>query len=140
MMNAYRRQAGLSLVTVAVVMALLALAAMAMLYSMRFGKLPWQDAWDHWRGNATVAEKLQGQLKEAVVPATSAEVRRCVVGGKVVYSNVECGDRSTGSRAVALHDSRGIEAPKVAPAPSSVTASSDELQSKLIDKAVSGGK
>jgi hypothetical protein len=143
-MNTPRSQSGLSLITVVIVMALLSLAAMAGMYMMRYGKLPWQDAWDTWSGHgsqAVILDKVQQEVKSASSQgAAGAEVRRCTIKGKVVYSNVDCLPED-GGRKVVLHDTRGIEPPKVPVEASSGSSSDvDDIKGKMVEKALSTGK
>jgi hypothetical protein len=134
-------QAGaVSLLFTAVFMMLVSLAALSFLYSMRYGHWPMQSLWENWSKSGK-AEQIQQQIRSAAgqggTPANGA-VRRCVIAGQVTYSNVECND--AGSRAVKLHDSRGIEAPKQ-PVQADQPAEGDgQLREKMLEKAISGNK
>lgn len=128
-----RRQHGLSLVMVAVVMAVLAFVAVLGLMSMRSEKNLFGEAWTSIRKSAPVQ-----QTQQAATPA-AAPIRKCTIGGKVVYSNVDCPGGSADAQAVPIYDTRGVEAPKAAPAPAAPTDGpvdrATELRNKAIERA-----
>ncbi len=124
-----RRQAGLSLVAVAVVMAALAALAMAALFSMRHERNLFAESWRKVAGPAVPA--LAAIAAPSSVPAASAApLRKCTVDGRTVISNTECGQRG---KVIAIHDSRGIEAPKAPPAPAE---SQQGLREKMLERAM----
>ncbi|GGC82443.1 hypothetical protein [Undibacterium terreum] len=146
------REAGaVSLLFTAVFMSLVALVAVSFLYSLRYGHWPIQDIWDNWTRRATV-ENIQQEIRGAVTQAgvpTASEVRRCVIAGKVVYSNVDCRDESSAgstssgsshSRSVKLYDSRGIEAPKQTLPAEAEGEGGLQLKDKALEKTLSGKK
>ncbi|MES2103488.1 MAG: hypothetical protein V4634_05670 [Pseudomonadota bacterium] len=143
-MNGLRRgcrQAGaVGLLFTAVLMALVSLAALSFLYSLRYGHWPMQEAWATWSKSDKV-NQIQQEIKSAAGQAAApggAEVRRCMIAGKLTYSNVEC--KAAGSLAVKLHDSRGIEAPRQ-PAPAEQQIGDDgQLKDKMLEKAISTNK
>ena len=137
----YSRQAGaVSLLFTAVLMALVSLAALSFLYSLRYGHWPMQDIWSGWSKSDKV-NQIQQEIKSVAGQAAApggAEVRRCMIAGKLTYSNVECND--AGSSAVKLHDSRGIEAPKQPVPAEQQTGDDGQLKEKMLEKAISTNK
>lgn len=114
-MIAISKQRGLSLLGCALLMALLSLGAMAALFSIRHERNLLAEIWARAMPAGTAASALQ-QTQGATGGAQPA-LRRCTVDGKVLYSNVDCGPAQAGSRAVKLHITQGLEAPKAPPAP-----------------------
>lgn len=145
--NPNERQAGaVSLLFTAVFMMLVTLLALSFLYSVRYGRWPMQDLWAGWSKSGKIDQIQQeikgvaGQAIPSAGPQPGSEVRRCVVAGKVTYSNVECNEPNSGSRTVKLHDSQGIEAPKL-PAPAEQQAEGEgDLRAKMVEKAISKSK
>ena len=110
-----RRQRGLSLFWCAILMAVLAAGAMLVLFSLRHERNPLAEIWSRASQGGAVAgvrQKMQGVAADA----QPAAVRRCIVDGSVLYSNVDCDSKKSGSKAVRLHLTEGFEAPKVPPA------------------------
>ena len=127
-----RYERGLSLIMVAVVMAVLTFAAVLGLMSMRSDKNLFRDAW------ASLMKSAPVQQAQQAATAPAAPIRKCTMGGKVVYSNVDCPGGSASSQAVGLYDTRGIEAPKAPPAPvNETTDKAAELRDKAIERAMS---
>lgn len=131
-------QRGLSLLWTAVFMGALAFVAAAGLISMRQERNIFAESWKRLSGSAPAqaAQEGAGKLGQAAGAATAmssspAAIRKCVVDGKVVYSDSACGQRGD---LVKLHDTRGIDAPKkpAAPAPDMENAG---LREKMIDQA-----
>jgi hypothetical protein len=56
-----------------------------------------------------------------------------VIGGKTVVSNTDCADDNKTSKKIAIHDTRGIEAPKQAVA-EQAQPGSDPALDKIIEK------
>ena len=86
--------------------------------------------------NPTVNGKevdLSTAIKEAAnaVNAEESRIRKCVVNGKTLYSNVECAAGAPGSREVDTRSSHGFEAPKVLEPPAEKPATVTE---KMLDK------
>ncbi|TFV97968.1 DUF4124 domain-containing protein [Oxalobacteraceae bacterium OM1] len=129
-MNKRYQRGALSLLWTAVVVALISLAAMTALMSMRHERNLFTEALTKLRGTEAGQKVREAtQAAEAAVRTEPVAIRRCAVNGKIVYSNVECAAGTT----VQLHDSRGIEAPK---APAADTAAAPALQDKMIERAV----
>lgn len=143
-MAGFNRQRGeLSLWTCALLFAALALAAMAGLFSMRSERNFFAEAWSRATRSAVgqSAQRLQSAAANLVKSGTveAAEIRKCTIDGKLVYSNVECSAKSPNSRQVDLHDSGGIEAPKAPPGVETERKAPGgpppNVQDKMIDKA-----
>lgn len=131
-----RQKGELSLMWAAVLIGVVTLVAMVGLMSARHERNYFSEAWK--RVTKTEAGQVLQQTQqsaERAVKAESAEIRKCVIDGKVVYSNVECDNRNATSRKVQLHDTKGIEAPKSPPAPAP-EAEGKDMRQKMIDKAV----
>ncbi|UGQ45639.1 DUF4124 domain-containing protein [Massilia endophytica] len=123
-----RRQSGISLVMVAVLMGGLAFLAMVAMMSMRHEKNYFAVGLDKVLGkSAAVATAV---APEAAAPAAEP-LRKCVIDGRTVVSNVECGQRG---RKIDIHESRGIESPKVPDTHPSEDAAA-AMREKMIEKA-----
>ena len=134
------RQRGLTLFWVALGSALLALVAMAALYSMRHERNLFAE------GAATVtagagavkAVELAAAAKGAVASAagaTEGALRRCVVNGKTIVSNSEadCAASNPTSKKIDMVIPKGVVTPKKAePAPAAPT--SNPAVDKIIEK------
>lgn len=131
-----RQKGELSLLWAAVLIGVVTLVAMVGLMSARHERNYFSEAWK--RMTKTEAGQVLQQTQqsaERAVKAESAEIRKCVIDGKVVYSNVECDISNATSRKVQLHDTKGIDAPKAPPAPAP-EAEGKDMRQKMIDKAV----
>lgn len=129
-----RQRGELSLMWAAVLIGVVTLVAMVGLMSARHERNYFGEAWK--RITMTEAGQVLQQTQqsaERAARAESADIRKCVIDGKVVYSNVECNDSA--SRKVQLQDTRGFEAPKLPPA-SAPEAEGKDMRQKMIDKAV----
>ncbi len=135
------RQRGISLIQVAIVMATLAAIAMAALMSMRQEHNYFTDIANKVLGKPVAARgeppapAAVGAASAAAALATPGNVlRKCIVNGKTVLSDVDCSASNPSSRVVKPIDTKGIEAPKVAkpdPADSAPQSATD----KMIEKA-----
>jgi hypothetical protein len=132
-----RQRGALNLIWVAIFSGLLAAAAMAALWSMKnernlfaegvsalTGSAPARQAIDAARGAAAAVDGGQ---------SGNGALRKCVIDGKTVVSNTECLDSNKTSKTIKIHDTRGIEAPKVPVAPAA-SATSDPALDKIIEK------
>jgi hypothetical protein len=133
-----RQHGALNLVWVAVVSALLALAAMAALYSMRYERNLFAEALAKVTGSAPARQAIDAaqQAVAAAKPGDGAgngALRKCVIDGRTVVSNTECLDSNKTSKGIKIVDTRGVEAPKVSatPAPG---PTSDPATDKIIEK------
>lgn len=148
MRNLNRQRGELSLLSCALLFGGIALVAAIGLFSMRSERNFFAEAWSG--AMRTQAGQSAQQLWSATTNVAksgtvqAAEIRKCTIDGKPVYSNVECSAKSPSSRKVDLHDSGGIEAPKAPPAVESEGAppgggppsgSPPGIQDKMIDKA-----
>jgi hypothetical protein len=130
------RQRGWSLIWVAVLMGGLAAVAMAALFSMRYGRNFFAEGLHKVAGQGGIAA-VAGRaavLPAAVTAPAAAPLRRCVIDGKTVISNTDCLDRNPTSRAVVVHETRGIEAPK-APRPDPAEAAPQDVRAQMIENA-----
>lgn len=134
----------INLYMVSLLMMALTLAALSLMYYMRYGHVPLQDVWQRWRHSAdTITKDLSGLKPDGVLPGQAVTVdsgiKRCTIKGKVVFSDVECSDSNPTTKAVKLVDNKGGEPPKPsANATNSKVQNANEtdMQSKIIDKAV----
>lgn len=102
-----KHQSGISLIAVLVIMGVLGAAAVFALISMRQNRNLFAEGVDKVRAKAVaVAAPVVSQV------APPAPMRKCVINGKTVISNTECGDKGS---VIDIHDTRGFEAPKAPP-------------------------
>jgi hypothetical protein len=120
-----RRQSGISLIKVALLMAGLAAAAMAAMFSMRHEKNYFAEGFEKGKAAATAAVPVA----ESAAPKP-APLRKCVIDGKTVVSNVDCG---TSGRPIDIHIPHGVEAPKVPEKRASEDAAAT-MREKIIEK------
>ncbi|HJV83626.1 hypothetical protein [Noviherbaspirillum sp.] len=126
----------LSLFWAAVFVGAVALAAMVALMSARHERNYFSEAWK--RATKTEAGQALQQTQKVVEKAAKPEaaaIRKCMVDGKPVYSNVECDTKNPTSRKVELHDTSGIDAPKVSVPAASQMDAPQNMQEKMIEKA-----
>lgn len=126
------KQRGLGLIQVAIIMASLAAIAMAFLMSARHERNFFTEGLAKLSGQAPAAASASASASATVaVPAAPAGVlRKCVIDGKTVLSDVDCKD----GKVVKAIDTRGIEAPKV-PKPDPADAAPQSATDKMIEKA-----
>ena len=133
--TAMRRQRGaLSLVWVAILSALLAAAAMAALWSMRYQRNLFAESAAAVAGAAPARQAAEAARRALADPDTgNGAMRKCVIRGKTVISNTDCLDSNKTSKTIHIHETRGVEAPKVpvAPAPG---PTSDPAIDKIVEK------
>jgi hypothetical protein len=130
-----RQRGALNLVWVAVMSGLLALALMAALFSVRYERNLFAEGWAKIAGGAPARQAIDAarQMTATGERAPSA-LRKCVIDGKTVVSNTDCTDDNKSSKTIAIHDSRGIEPPKV-PAPEKEAApTSNPMIDKIVEK------
>lgn len=132
----HRHQRGIGLIQVAIVMASLAAIAMALLMSARHERNYFAEGLAKLTGKPAAAAGSASTAGSAVataatlVPATPAGVlRKCVINGKTVLSDVDCKD----GQVVKAIDTRGIEAPKV-PKPEPAESAPSLATDKMIEK------
>jgi len=129
------KQRGLGLIQVAIVMASLAAIAMAFLMSARHERNFFAEGLSKLTGKpvpaAGASAAASASAAAVAVPAAPAGVlRKCVIDGKTVLSDVACPD----GKVVKAIDTRGIEAPKV-PKPDPADAAPQSATDKMIEKA-----
>jgi len=140
MHRSLRRQRGISLIQVAIVMATLAAIAMAALISMRNEHNYFVDMANKLLGKpvaATPAAGTEAGSAAAAVapPPTPGNVlRKCIINGKTVLSDVDCSASNPTSKVVKSLDTKGIEAPKV-PKPDPADSAPQSATDKMIEKA-----
>jgi len=114
-----KNQTGVSLVAVVVIMGLLGAAAVFALISMRNDRNLFAE------GLNKVGEKAAAVAAPLAPPP--APMRKCVIHGKTVISNSECGEQG---KVIEIHDTHGFEAPKPPPKPA------PEAQPTATDRAI----
>ena len=127
-----KRQRGISLIAVALIMAGLAAVVMAALFSMKNERNLFAEGADKLL-KKTGADAVVQQGAQAVQPAAAA-LRRCVIGGKTVFSDTECTASNPTTKNVVVQETRGIESPK-APKPDPASAGPESIREKMIEKA-----
>jgi hypothetical protein len=132
-----RQRGALNLVWVAIFSALVAAAAMAALWSMRHERNLFDEGMSALAGAAPARQAIDA-ARGAVAAAGGEKsgngaLRKCVIDGKPVISNTECLDSNKTSKTIRIHDTRGVEAPKVPVAPAA-GATSDPALDKIIEK------
>ena len=125
------KQRGIGLIQVAIIMASLAAIAMALLMSARHERNFFSEGLAKLTGKPVAASGAAPAAAAAIVPAVPAGVlRKCVINGKTVLSDVECKD----GKVVKAIDTKGIEAPKV-PKPDPAESAPQSATDKMIEKA-----
>ena len=123
-----KRQSGFGLIQVAIIMASLAAVAMAFLMSARHERNFFTEGLARLTGKPPAAP---GSANSGVAPPAPAGVlRKCVIDGKTVLSDVDCKD----GKVVKSIDTRGIEAPKP-PKPDPAESAPRSATDKMIEKA-----
>ncbi|PWF55275.1 hypothetical protein [Massilia glaciei] len=132
-MRARRRQAGLGLVQVAVISALVAGVGMCAMMSMRADRNFFAEGWAKLSGSAGArAGDLLDQGRRAA-NGDDGLLRKCVIKGRTVVSNEDCKPDNRTSKVIRTSETRGFVTPKaVAPAPEAPT-SMPEVD-KMIEK------
>ncbi|MFZ6752265.1 hypothetical protein ACO0KY_02730 [Undibacterium sp. Dicai25W] len=145
------RQRGISLIWVSVFFMTLAAAGMTLLYTVRYGHLPFQEVWTRWGKSANVIGNelqkasgvkelnLPGQESSGVRAPVTVEsgVRRCMINGKTVFSDTECTDQNSTTKHLKLNDTQGFVHPKPANTDDQAASGSEqEMRFKMIDKAI----
>lgn len=132
-----KKQAGLSLFWVAVLMASISFAAVAALFAMRYERNLFAEAWSGLVKSSGAAEtiKKSQQALAGTVKNESTALRKCVVNGQVMYSNVECDTKSGNTRLIKVSDSQGFEAPRLPPKEDAAPSEHNKMMDKAIEKA-----
>ncbi|MCU6496521.1 DUF4124 domain-containing protein [Rugamonas sp. A1-17] len=124
------KQRGLGLIQVAIIMASLAAIAMAFLMSARHERNFFAEGLGKLTGKAPASASASASAAVAVPAAPAGVLRKCVIDGKTVLSDVDCKD----GKVVKALDTRGIEAPKV-PKPDPADSAPQSATDKMIEKA-----
>ena len=69
----------------------------------------------------------------AAASASGGQMRKCIIDGQMVVSNVDCTDQNKTSKAIKIQDSRGFEPPKKPVKPAAEPAP-DKLTDKMSEK------
>ena len=131
-MKLHDQRGELSLMWCAVGTAIITLAALAALYSMRYERNVFVEIWSHVQQSAP-AKTLQN-VSVAAQPEAAA-IQKCVVNGKVVYSNSDCGVKATKIEKVDVQYTAGIEAPKLPSPPKETDTPKPNMTDKMIERA-----
>jgi hypothetical protein len=135
-----RQRGTVNLFWLAVFMGGFAALAMAALFSMRHERNLFAEAWagaGRAVGSSAAVQASLGAVRHKL-PAGNGKpapapgpMRRCLIDGKKVISNVDCTAGNATSVVIKIHPTRGIEAPKAPPpAPAGLSATD-----RMIDKA-----
>ena len=122
-----KRQRGFGLIQVAIIMASLAAVAMAFLMSARHERNFFTEGLARLVGKPPAAP---ASAAASAPPAPANVLRKCVIDGKTVVSDVDCKD----GKVVKPIDTRGIEAPK-APKPDPAESAPRSATDQMIEKA-----
>ena len=123
-----KRQGGFGLIQVAIIMAALAAVAMAFLMSARHERNFFTEGLARLTGKPPAASA--SATANVAPPPPAGVLRKCVIDGKTVLSDVDCKD----GKVVKPIDTRGIEAPK-APKPAPAESAPQSATDKMIEKA-----
>ncbi|WP_363497981.1 DUF4124 domain-containing protein [Burkholderia sp. LMU1-1-1.1] len=121
-----KRQSGFGLIQVAIIMASLAAVAMAFLMSARHERNFFTEGIARLTGKPPAAPANTS----VAPPAPAGVLRKCVIDGKTVLSDVDCKD----GKVVKPIATRGIEAPKP-PKPDPAESAPQSATDKMIEKA-----
>ncbi len=138
-----QRQRGLSLLGVAVFSIVFAGIAMVFLMGVRHDRNYFAEGWAKVTGKVVespVADAVKGAAGAAglantsgAAPQAGGAMRKCVIDGKTVISNVDCTDKNPTSKDIKIVDTKGFEAPK-APPPADSAPRSNPIIDKAIEK------
>ncbi len=137
------RQRGLSLLGVTLFTIVIAGIAMVFLMGARYEHNYFAEGWTKITGkvaDSPVADAVKGVAGQAADAPAGAKagaeaggpMRKCVIDGKTVISNVDCKDKNPTSKDIKIYASKGIEAPKLPPpadsSPKSVPAIDEAIK------------
>ena len=128
-----RQRGALNLVWVAVVSAVLAVAGMAAIWSMRHERNLFAEGVAAVAGAAPVRQAADAARNAVSATPAGGAMRKCVIDGKTVVSNTDCLDSNRTSKTIRITDTRGFEAPKV-PVAEVQGPTSDPAIDKIIEK------
>lgn len=130
--HSHRGQRGLSLVWTTILSALLALVAMAALFSARYDRNLFAEAWHKVAGGDIGRQAMDAASKATGAAPEQVVLRKCLVDGKLVVSNVDCKADNKTSKTIDIHDSHGF-GPVAPPAP---PPKSEPTSNPAIDRAI----
>jgi type II secretory pathway pseudopilin PulG len=130
----HRQRGALSLTWVAIMSAVLALLAMAAMFSMRYERNLFAEGWAKVAGGDTARQAIDAARNAGGAAPAPVVLRKCVIDGKTVVSNTDCRDDNRSSKNMVLHDSHGIEPPKAPPVEKQAEPGSDPMLDKMIEK------
>ena len=135
-----RQQQGFGLIQVAIVIAALAAIAMAATFSMRYERNLFTEGLARLTGKP-MAPLIPGPAAGSSATAATAPpappagvLRKCVIDGKTVLSDVDCGPSNPSSEVVRVRPMRGIESPRQS-APEPAESPAATARDKLVEKA-----
>ncbi|MGZ5202705.1 MAG: hypothetical protein ACXWC4_23325 [Telluria sp.] len=128
------RERGISLVWATILSAALALVAMAALFSMRYDRNLFAEAWHKVAGAEVTRQAMDAASNATGIAPAQAVLRKCVIGGKTVVSNVDCTEGNKTSKTIQIHDSHGFGPLAPPPAPEKDERTSNPAVDKMIEK------
>lgn len=133
----HRQRGAYNLYMVAILSALFAGAALLGLMSVRYERNYFAEGVDKLRTLASgnpAASALEAATT-TVAQSGDGKLRRCVIDGKTVISNVECTEKNPTSKVIKIQDTKGFEAPKK-PVEPKVDAAERMSVDKIVEKQV----
>jgi hypothetical protein len=136
-MSLNQQRGAFNLYAVVILSALLAAAAMAALFSMRSERNLFAEG--AAKAGKMAADSSAGGAIEAArsalaaASASSSQMRKCIIDGKMVVSNTDCTDQNKTTKVIKIQDSRGFEAPKK-PVKPAAEPTAEKLRDQMIDK------
>lgn len=132
----HRQRGALNLYLVGIGFVVVAGVAMLFLMSARLDRNLFAE------GAAKAGKMIESSPAQPTIDAarhaaagTSAEMRKCVIKGKTVISNTDCGDDNPTSKTIKIQVTRGVEAPKLPPPPPPDGKTGQQrLMDKMIDE------
>jgi type II secretory pathway pseudopilin PulG len=128
------RQRGISLLWAVIVSALLAAIAMAALFSMRQDRNLFAEAWHKAAGGDAARQAMDAASKATGAAPAQVVLRKCLIDGKTVVSNVDCKDGNKTSKTIEIHDSHGFGPLAPKPPPEKNEPTSNAEVDKMIEK------
>jgi hypothetical protein len=138
-MSLNKQRGALNIYAVVIFSIIFAAAAMAALFSIRSERNLFAEGAAKV-GKAANESSAGGMLDSAktalaAASASSGQMRKCMIDGHMVVSNVDCTDQNKTSKVIKIQDSRGFEPPKK-PAKPAPEPTSEKMTDKMIEKQV----
>ena len=129
-----RQRGAFSLKAVFLLSMALAALAMAALFSLRAERNLFAEGASK-AGQAVAGSPAGGMIDSAraALKGREGQIHTCVMQGKTVISNTACTRQNKTSKVIAIHDSRGFDAPKK-PAKPALAPTIEALREKMIEK------